>query len=134
MRIDEACRLVQEITYRPEFTIFAIPSFISRKDSIDVEVIAEGLLNSNAEHAPGYRSLINRVEIYTINVSEIQSREELYARVLGCLIDFEVHEAREFFSVGSHYKKPFHPHQDEGIKNWSKFSEKESEILPIRGS
>lgn len=118
MNTDYAVQLINQCTYKPGHELIA-SDYHCPVGCVRFEVYAFGLMDSDQAEAPHYRKRINRFEDWLIDVSSLTEPEDLYACILEKLIEFEVHETREFLSVNSRYDKPFHPHTIEGQRNWS---------------
>lgn len=115
MRTDEACRLIKDISYKPNHSFYARALDDKR---IGLEIWATGLMDSDIRFAPYYKSTINRSDVFELDVRFIHEPRELYALVMNCVLEWESHEAREFFTIRSEHK-PFHPHTMTGQANWA---------------
>lgn len=72
-------------------------------------------VNSDRDMAiKGYPEEITIAPSMVIDAHNISSRDELYAGILGWLVEIFTHEAREFLRVGDGMDAPFHPHKAEG--------------------
>lgn len=119
MDTDYAVQLINQCTYKPGHELSA-HDYDMPYGFVRFEVYAFGLTDSDKAEAPTYRKRINRFEDWELDVSSVESPEELYALVMEKLIEFEIHEAREFLGVNQSYYKPFHPHTTDGQLNWRK--------------
>lgn len=112
----EACSILRDCSYKPghELIFRAMDP-----DTVGLEIWAVGLMDSDSRFAPAYRSRINRSDVYDLDVRSVTTKEQLWALVLSCILEWEAHETREFFSVNGNFDKPFHPHTTQGQFNWA---------------
>ncbi|MFF1469118.1 hypothetical protein [Streptomyces mirabilis] len=119
MNEQRAIELIKGISYRPGWKITAEPMvpglpFVVVQAYIDT-------VNTNREQAiKGYPQKIVLGPDTVIDASLYATPEDLYRRILDWIIGLEVHEAREFFRVGTDMQAPFHPHREECERAWER--------------
>jgi hypothetical protein len=131
MDTQQAIDLVNnELHYRPGTRFHAVRSILAqisemfpRETTISREiVISLGMetFNSDQDMAlKGYPERITVAPSLTVDVATL-TREQLIDRVMVFIGEVELHEAREFFRVGSAMDAPFHPHRESGQAAWDR--------------
>lgn len=120
METRSAIELVNNLVYRPGWTIEATDYTKRFEGSIMVKFTFPAF-HTEREHARnGYPSHTDSSWAqFPIMVGDCIDDCELYGRVLDCIRDLEMHEAREFLRVQPTMWAPFHPHRMDGMKRWS---------------
>ncbi len=133
MFAEKASDLINEnVTYKPDWEVYARPASYMElvtigksrdwnRQYITISVEAR-VKDSNRVYAPNYFRDIWSSWSQTIDVTNIEDDKELYYMVLQFLIGHEIHEAREFLKTDKNrYEAPFHPHTEEGRRNWAAY-------------
>lgn len=120
MRSHEACSVIAEITYKPNWKIWATPERVRYEGHSSVNLhFAFTAPDSDVRYAPLYRAQTRPGQSFELDVTAM-TRTDLIRAVMDKIVETEIHEAREFFAVGDLYWKPFHPHTPEGIEAWGR--------------
>ena len=120
MLVKDALELVKGITYRPEWSFSARDWTKRFQDSIALRIDYTAP-DTDVKWAPDYAHMIDTYAEFTIHVTGLRTPAEFYREVYRAIIDIELHESREFFSVnGEQYDKPVHPHTHTGMYEWAK--------------
>lgn len=108
------------ITYKPEWTIRAEDYTKRFENGIRLEVLFNIHDTSPACAEQGWPESCKFLNVVHFNlmVGKLKTPLELYRVLLGILLEIETHEAREFLKLTADNESPFHPHTDEGIRNW----------------
>jgi hypothetical protein len=119
MDVEEAMRLVANVTYKPGWTLTALDHRNRFQDTILVQVDYVAL-NTNRDRArDGYPEEIKTYAKFPVIVGECPTEDALYQWIVRGLIAIEEHETREFFRIVSQdFRAPFHPHRIEGMRAW----------------
>lgn len=118
MDVARAIELVKGISYRPDWTFTATDHTKRFQESIvlRIDYVAP---DTDVKWAPDYAHIINTHANFVIPLGFL-SDEEFYREVYRAILDVEMHESREFFAVeGQTFRKPVHPHTDEGMLSWA---------------
>lgn len=108
-----AIELVKNVSYKPSWLL--MPRVVDEDVVLEIGYVER---DSDSMWAPNYeRPTFNELP-FRLNVRSIHSVDELYRKVLNCLVECEKHEAREFFKVGRSFETPFHPHRPDGNRLW----------------
>lgn len=111
-----ACALVAGTSYKPTWTLDAVP-YPLYEDAIALTVAFDA---PNTDGAPDYPEVLRQSQTFYLHVADLVTPLDLHGAVAECLLHLEVHELREFLAVdGDAYRKPFHAHTTEGMRNWA---------------
>lgn len=118
MEINSACRMINQLVYKPQWS-FEATDFANRfEGAIQICVRYPAAMSERAEAEMGYPKLFDARANFTIQVEDCDE-VMLYRRLLTDVIfRIERHEAREFLRVLPTYWAPFHPHRMDGMKRW----------------
>ena len=105
----QARALIANVTYKP--TWFLSTTIESNMLVLKVDYVER---NSNSEYAPNYPNRTYNSLEFEFTTAELDTPEQVYRKVLNCLLECEKHEATEFFKVGRSFDAIFHPHSDAG--------------------
>lgn len=103
---------IKKVSYKPTWTITTELTSDGRELMLYVDYVER---NSNSEYAPSYQQKAHNTLIFPFTTAELTTGDQVYRKVLNCLLECEKHEATEFFKVGPTYRSPFHPHTDAGL-------------------
>jgi len=114
METASAVELINDIHFMPGWRISAELNWWSRGRLVEVTCEVD-TVNSDRDMAlRGYPQKITIAPSMVINPADVSDADELYAGILGWLVELFTHEAREFLRVGNGMEAPFHPHKAEG--------------------
>lgn len=123
MEVKSAVRLINELVYRPGWTIEAEDYTKRFEGSVMVKFTFPAYHTERDLAEQGYPSYTDESWAKVpIMVGDCPDDAELYGRVLDCIRKIELHEAREFLRVKPTYWAPFHPHRVDGMRRWAKRS------------
>jgi hypothetical protein len=119
MKADEAARVLEGMRYRPGATTLAVPV---DDDNVMFAVLFE---DGAYESTPGPDGSNDKISLFSTPPVKIRCRSldklGVQAAGLNGIIEFELHEAREFWREQSgDMKAPFHPHNRSGEANWQR--------------
>lgn len=119
MRYRTAEDLLRQIHYKPEYELTWHQPW-SRDGRNLIEVQIEAVLPNSSDY-PRYERKSIAGGRFQIDLSEIAEGDSVtFLRiVLNNLINWETHEAREFFRFGPGWIAPFHPHKTSGNELWA---------------
>jgi hypothetical protein len=121
MHINTAIALIEGITYKPGWTLWA-EDFTKRYEETVLLHLNYSAPDTDVKYAPEYAVFVpgGARANFAIMVGDCDDPMSLYRKVFEVLMRVEYHESREFFSVnGEYFDKPFHPHTMGGMKNWA---------------
>jgi len=110
-------RLVEKVTYKRGWTVYAFASdsaFLG--DPYSLTLVLEAVVENSSRAR--YGQPVRAGDVKLVNTRNLETEEDALNEILNFIIEQEVHEAREFFKVGADYRAPFHPHTEEGKKNY----------------
>lgn len=117
MRVQSAIDLIGGLVYKPGWEFIATDHTKRFEDSVHVRVRYVAL-NSNRDQAIlGYPTEITTYAEFAFPVGDCDEAAVL-RHMLDCIIEIEIHEAREFLRLPGSYEAPFHPHRVDGMKRW----------------
>lgn len=117
MDTTSACRLIENLIYKPEWR-FEPESFERRfEGTITVCIHYPAQKSEQDEAEKGYPTSMMTYAKFTMICAECDEIS-LYRQLLDIIMKVEAHEAREFLRVKPTYKAPFHPHTVDGMKAW----------------
>lgn len=120
MEISSAVALVNQLVYRPGWTIEAEDYSNRFEGSIMVKFTFPAFHTEREHAAKGYPSHTDSSWAkFPVIVSDCTTDDELYFKILQEIGRLEMHEAREFLRVQPTMWAPFHPHRVDGMKRWS---------------
>lgn len=106
-------KLVERVTYKRGWQIFALADWAN---SYSLTLVLEAVVENSSRSRYGQPVRAGHVKV--IDTRNIETETDALNEVLNFIIEQEIHEAREFLKVGSTYRAPFHPHTEEGKKNF----------------
>jgi hypothetical protein len=118
MLIESAIRLIDMLVFFPGWTFTAEDHSKRFEGTICLTIQYEARETGRENAEQDYPEKINTYAKFPIMVGDINTPEELYRRVLQCIIDVQIHEAREALRVAPTYWAPFHPHALGGMQAW----------------
>lgn len=122
MDVTRAIELIQAVTYKPEWHWEVKPHTNRFGDTVLVTMYYN-VRDTDWTKAPAYADFIEVFSSWPIIVRDL-SEEQLYGELFARIMEIELHESREFFSVrtsdGNYQRKPYHPHRPEGMAEWAK--------------
>jgi hypothetical protein len=118
MRATECAALINDVIYRPEWTIKAT----AVDDQVEISFLIN-TVNTDRECArEGYQEERTLNPGNVLDPSLLASRYDVYAVLMAMIMELELHEAREFLRVKSDdFNAPYHPHRAEGNRAWSEY-------------
>lgn len=116
MLINTAIDLVNDLIYKPGWKLTAT-DHTKRFEGTVLLRIDYPARASEREEAPEYAREITTYATFPVIVRDCDN-EALYRKILECIFDIEMHEAREFLRVQPSMWAPFHPHRIDGMKRW----------------
>lgn len=122
MRVDTAIALIDQLVYKPGYTLTAEDHTKRFEGTVKVTLHYEAPETGRENAADGYPEIINTYAVFPIAVADLTGPSAaacLYRRVLDAILEVEAHEAREALRVQPTLWAPFHPHQLDGIDLWS---------------
>ena len=119
MDVADAIKMVDGITYKPGWT-FSATKHDRFANSICFQMMFRAP-DSDSKYAPDYTQM---GILFPRAIVQLEGKTDLdvAGELLRAIIDAELHEIREFFSVWTEdnpYFKPFHPHNDNGQHMWA---------------
>ncbi|MER5698902.1 hypothetical protein ACWDBO_44890 [Streptomyces mirabilis] len=118
MEVRSAVQLIQQLQYKPGWTLDAEDSTNRFEGTVKVRFVFPAYHSERELAEQGYPKMTEGSWAeFRIVVSDCDDTE-LYRRVLGKIMEIELHEAREFLRVLPTYWAPFHPHRVDGMKRW----------------
>jgi hypothetical protein len=122
MRIDSAIALINQIVYKPGYTLEAVDHTKRFEGTVKVTLryVAPETGRDNA--AQGYPEIISTYAEFPVAVGDLTGPAAavcLYRRILDAILQVESHEAREALRVQPTLWSPFHPHTLDGIDQWN---------------
>lgn len=118
MNTQDAIQFLAGVVYKPGWTFTVI---VADDVAMVVEIGFEAP-NSDVLFAPEYTEDIDASQTHVLVHSECETQADMIRRVFELVLDVELHEMREFFSVGgAAYWKPLHPHTREGRQLWERW-------------
>jgi hypothetical protein len=126
MRIEQALKIINDLVFRPGWTLTAVPSYpitgadfqAGAWDKIIVTCTID-TVDTNRECAPGYTKPKTITDVQEIDVSRMDEDALMYHLVNTIFADTHKHEDREFLRQASTgYDAPFHPHKVLGMLRW----------------
>jgi len=127
MRAARCAELINDVAYRPEWTIKARPAnFTDGPDAGPSSVVVSFLIktvNTARECArEGYAERLTLNPKNILDASPLDSVSDVHAVIMAMIMELELHEAREFFRVKSDdFNAPYHPHRESGYEAWSEY-------------
>lgn len=125
MRVDTAIALIDQLVYKPGYTLTAEDHTKRFEGTVKVTLHYAAPETGRENAADGYQEIINTYAVFPIAVGDLTGPSAapcLYRRVLDAILEVEAHEAREALRVNPTLWAPFHPHQLDGIDLWSSTS------------
>ncbi|MGW3917853.1 hypothetical protein ACWEBX_41425 [Streptomyces sp. NPDC005070] len=118
MEVKSAVRLINQLVYKPGWTLEAEDNTNRFEGTVKVKFIFPAFQSERELAEEGYPSHIEGSWAeFRIVVADCDDTE-LYRRVLEKIMTIELHEAREFLRVPPTFWAPFHPHRVDGMKRW----------------
>lgn len=118
MNVKSALLLVNQIVYRPGWTISATDHTNRYEGAIRVRIDYPAQSTTREEAEEGYPENIQTYAQFPIIVEDCPDETALYRRIIDTILQIEAHEAREYFRVQPTFWAPFHPHKIDGMKRW----------------
>jgi hypothetical protein len=120
MRVDTAVELVNDLVFRPGWTITAEDYSHRHEGTICVSFVYE-TRNFVREEAPDYKTVVTAPNTirYQIVVGDMSTPEELYFALLKRIERINSHEDREALRDRRTKWAPFYPHKIDGQKRWA---------------
>lgn len=117
--------------YKPGYTFIAHP--VETDDGRDVMCqVRANAYDSSKQYAPHYDCEVILDLSFALKSREVTGPTNLACRVMECLVQHEVHEAREFLrfeEIGM--EAPFHPHNPHGALFWARLAEMTDEEVRV---
>ncbi len=114
----QAMKLLGEFSYRPGWK-FRAYNCTTLEESIELRIQFPAP-QSDVAYAPFYKMEFEPEVSYILHVGDCVTELDFATKVFNAIRETETHEAREFFAVGGTvYAKPFHPHTNAGMYNWT---------------
>jgi hypothetical protein len=127
MRVTEAIAIIEDLVFRPGWTLEARPAYVLDGDGfrvsrswnkIEVSVTIETVDTNQQYAAGGYRKPKTILDEFEVDVS-LLDRDGLEYELLKGFAATHSHEDREFLRSRSNgYEARFHPHRTEGNRRW----------------
>lgn len=118
MKVTTAIALVQNLVYKPGWTM-EVDDYTKRfEDSICITLCCDTYKSEREEAGEGYPTAIRPRASFCIMVGDLDTDVDLYRALMDKIIEYEVHEAREFLRVRPTMWAPFHPHKRDGQQRW----------------
>lgn len=114
---ESAIRLVNQLIYKPDWEIVATDHVRRFEGTISIRITIP-TYQSERRDAPTYGNAIRPYADFAILAGDCEDDVSLYRKVLECIMDVELHEAREFLRVQPTKWAPFHPHRIDGMKRY----------------
>ena len=125
MDVTRAIDLLSNVTYRPEWH-WTVKSHENRFKQAVVITFYYNVRDTAYSKAPAYEEFVEIFASWVLLVGEL-NEERLYAEFFKLIMQIELHESREFFSVqtadGDYSRKPFHPHRHDGMVGYARAAE-----------
>lgn len=119
MDVNEALNLLEEVIYKPDWTVTATDHTSRFQDSVCIRVDYKAFNTNRALARKGYPEIIDTYATFPLIVGDIVGEDELWMQGLKVLLAIETHESREFFRIKREdFRAPFHPHRIEGMNKW----------------
>lgn len=116
MRVSSAVELVNNLSYKPGWTITAT-DHSNRFEATIVVQVDYPARNSDQELAPKYPEKIMTYAKTPMVIGDCDD-VSLYRQILNFLMEIELHEAREFLRVRPTFWAPFNPHRLDGMRRY----------------
>jgi len=120
---DTAITLVNGLVYKPGWRMNATDNTARFEGSIVLELVEATYMSERANATQGYAERIDARASFIIQVGALTDDIELYREVLDRIVQFDVHEAREFLRVRETMWAPFHPHRVDGMHRFGRVAE-----------
>lgn len=117
MNVDTAIRLIDQLVYKPGWKFTGKDHTNRFEGTIILHVDYHAFASDRPDAEQGYKREIDTYAEFPIVVQNCDA-EDLYFKILECIGEIEMHEAREFLRVFPSYWAPFHPHQVDGMRKW----------------
>jgi hypothetical protein len=119
MDIGEAIALVDDLIYKPGWTLSAHDHSNRFEGAILVHLDYETINTNRAKAREGYPEMIKTYAEFPIIVADCPDQLTLIRRIADNLLDVEEHEMREALRVRSRdFWSPLHPHRLDGMRAW----------------
>ncbi len=131
MRVDSAVLLVNNLIYKPGWTLTAT-DYTHRFESTICVKVEYPAPNSDRDNAKrGYEDdvLPTARAGFPIVVADCDDAS-LYRKIIDVILEIEAHEAREFLRVMPTYWAPFHPHNVDGMRRWNATNGIDYSVMP----
>lgn len=127
MEAQRFCDVINDLAYRPgwSFRAVEIPDGQRLEGGNVIITVAVETLDTNRECArDGYTTPKIIGDAIPIDAGRFDTSDDVAAFMFATIMDFEVHEAREFLRIkGEDYRAPFHPHREECREVWASYFE-----------
>lgn len=118
MLTETACQIINHgVCFMPGWKITAHDFTTRHEGCVALHVEYPGRETARS-HAPEYATCNEPRAVLLLQVGNFTDDLELHRAVIGKLIEFWVHEAREFYRVLPSMWAPFHPHKIDGMERW----------------
>lgn len=121
MDVSRAIELINATRYKPEWRWEVKPHTQRFRDTVLVTMFYN-VRDTDYTAAPEYNHWIEVFSSWPIMVGEL-NEDQLYAELFRIIMQIELHESREFFSVrtsdGDYSRKPYHPHRADGMTGYA---------------
>ena len=118
MKVPTAIALIANLVYKPGWTMETEDYSHRHEDGVKVTLCCDTYRSEREEAEEGYPSPIRPRASFCILVGDLETDVDLYRALMDKIIEYEVHEAREFLRVKPTLWAPFHPHKADGQKRW----------------
>lgn len=118
MEVESAVRLLNEVVYKPGWSITAEDFSKRFEDAVAVHFEYPARQSERPDSFDGYPNAIMARASFVVMASECGEDCDLYRKLLRLITRIEEHEAREFLRVKPTNWAPFHPHRADGMKRW----------------
>jgi hypothetical protein len=118
MLIATAIELVNQLVYKPGWTIMAGDATNRHESTIRVRIEYPAQETSREEARNGYQKDNHPYAQFYIIIDPTCDDVSLYRHIAERIMEIEQHEMREYLRVEPTYWAPFHPHQIDGMKRW----------------
>lgn len=118
MRVDSAINLIDHLVYKPGWKFTAEDHTNRFEGAIKLRIDYPAMDSGRDSAKNGYDIPIPvTYAIFPMHVIDCDD-VSLYRKILGCIMEIEEHEAREFLRVLPTLWAPFHPHNIDGMRRW----------------
>lgn len=119
MLVSSAVTIINEsVIFFPGWKIRAEDFTTRHEGCICLHIEGTSWETNRPEAMAGYPTVNHPRVTVLLQVGNIADDLELHRAVLGKLIDFMVHEAREAYRIKPTGWAPFHPHKIDGMNRW----------------